>query len=183
MWKTPLSVLSLICMLCACTSFIAPAPSNVGLQPPYNVFQVCIPGDTFTAVELGVRSAGAGGRRLAGLPVGKSSSGQAIFEGALSYGDDGIFVNLRPFEGNHDQQPRVYLYPLQNDVKAEWSPWLEPAQLDQSVPDSIDRLKRFRAPDPSQLSEAPKIRWRSESVIDYNRSRSSSQRYAEIPPC
>lgn len=183
MWKIRLSAPPLIYMLCACTSFISPAPSNVGLQPPYNVFQVCIPGDTFTAVELGVRSAGAGGRRLAGQPVGKSSSGQPIFEGALSYGDDGIFVKLAPLKANSDQPPRVYLYPIRNDIKPSWSTWLEPAQLDQNIPDAIDHLKRFKAPDPSQLSDAPKIRWRSESVVEYNQSRASSQRYNEIPPC
>lgn len=178
-----LSLPVLFFTLSACTSFIAPAPSNVGPQPPYNVFQVCVPGTAVTTIELGVRSAGAGGRRLNGQTVGKSIAGQSIFEGALSYGDDGIFVKLLPLEASGDQLPRVYLYPIQIDVKPDWSPWIEPAQLDQSVPISMDRLKRFKAPDPSQLSNAPKVRWRAEPIIEYNNARISPLRFDGIPSC
>lgn len=171
----------LLSALGACTALIAPAPSNVGPQPPYNVFQVCIPGAPDISVGLGIRSAGGGGRNLGSPLVGKSIAGQAIYEGALSYGDDGIYVMLPPFTGS--SSPRVYLFPIGVSVIDSWSPWIEPAQQDSSIPYSIDRMKRFKAPESHQLPSAPKIRWRSEPVTDYNTSRVSPRRYDGIPSC
>lgn len=171
----------LLAALAACTALIAPAPSNVGPQPPYNVFQVCIPGAPEISIELGSRSAGGGGRNLGSPLVGKSTSGQAVYEGALSYGDDGIYVMLSPLAAG--ASPRVYLYPIQGAINDNWSSWIEPAQLDSSIPLSIDRMKRFKSPESFQLSGAPKVRWRAEPVSDYNESRVSSRRYGGIPSC
>ena len=116
--------------------------------------------------------------------VAKSVTSQPILEGYIYPQDDAVLVKMPPEAAT--AKPRVFIFPVSFRVTETWSSWLAPKQLDYGeFPQSVNKLGFFTAPDRSALPNAPRVRWRTESIAPYNRSRTNGkvERYLEIPEC
>lgn len=105
--------------------------------------------------------------------VGHTELGQTVFEGSLSYNENGVAV--RPLKDGISSEPSVFIFPVSGSWAKDWTEWQPPVQIDNDFPTKIFRFGY--TPDPSVLRMSPKIRW---SRAEYNKSSGKKDR---IPSC
>jgi hypothetical protein len=158
-----------------CTSFIAPAPSNV---KPFTVwiYQICIPKSetedtrtaTLVAYTKGVKA--------------RTTTGQPVYSGSVYpdvNGGPGGTVFSFPENLEKDSPVKYYSFPLEVRISNKWTVWLPPAQLDDKYQGRMDRFKRFIPLTPADIPDSPKIRW----IEDYYRNYVDKWSKMDIPPC
>jgi hypothetical protein len=161
---------------------IAYAPSNTNWRStPKVVLQVCIPTSLVDKAEiayyrpqnLGVWTAN---------PIAKTKFRQSLFEGTY---DDylGSAFGVSVIRKNQLESSKYYIFLTHETATSDWSPWIEPDEIESSFPKEVWKFKRTKGLMAEASKDAPKIRFRRELLKDYESSKRSRERYSNIPPC
>lgn len=163
---------------------IAPAPSSTNWRKtPKVVLQVCIPTTGTHSAEivfyrftnLGVWTA---------QPVAKTEADQAIFEGTFedpSPLHTGYGVHI--LDSAEAPSQKYFIFVARLLPTSSWSEWRVADTVEGKFPTELDKFKRVSRPAAEDLKSSPRIRVRTEYLYDYDRTRQSRERYANVPRC
>ena len=87
-------------------------------------------------------------------------------------------------KGNNPQE--FFIFNIPKVYTADWSPWVVPAAIESNPRREIYKVSYMsgRAPlEPDVLKLAPRLRYRLEYVVNYDRSSRLPERYEGTPPC
>lgn len=163
---------------------IAPAPSDTNWRKtPKVVLQVCAPTVGkhkaeivfYRYASLGVWSA---------QPVAKTDADQDIYEGTFedpSPLHTGYGVHV--INDRIDESRGYFIFLARSLPSSSWSPWRIADTVEGKFPPELDKFKRVTPLATEDAKTSPKIRVRTEYLYDYDRTRLSRERYAQIPAC
>lgn len=177
-----LSITVLLILVTLLSGCIAYAPSNTNWRStPKVVLQVCIPAPLVDSAEivyyrpqnLGIWTA---------KPIAKTEAEQSLFESTYEdYLGDGFGVKI--IRKDTLEPPKYYIFLTRSKATSDWSPWIEPDEIEASFPKEVWKFKRTKALMSETIKNSPKIRFRREFLNNYDSSKRSKERYSNIPPC
>jgi hypothetical protein len=145
--------------------------------------QVCVVSDSSHRAEivyyrpnnLGVWTA---------IPAGKTVTGQDVYNG---FWEGPTPLNtafaVHVLGGGSFEESHYFIYLMRQSVTPEWSEWMRPDGVETAFPQRIEKSSKLPPVDESVLITAPRLRFRTELLGDYDRTRLSGERYKKVPSC
>lgn len=171
-------------LLSGCVISYAPSTTDWNKTPKI-VLQVCVSSSEPSKAEIKFYRSPPLMRLDFGPSVrGKSMNGYPIFEVFLEdpsplHDAIGIRIEQGLSQGSYVfRMPAIYT--------SDWSPWIQPDTVEDSLPATVDKFKFFRGKRPLNGKESqvsPKIRTRLEYPKDFNSPTGRKDRYKDIPDC
>lgn len=118
------------------------------------------------------------------IPAAKTSADQDIY--------DGFFEDPTPSNtafavhvlgGDFPQKSSYFIFLMHSKVTPEWSAWKTPDAVESNFPQKIERFDKFHPVEGNLLTIAPRMRFRTEMLRDYDRTRLSGERYKNMQGC